>query len=128
MFRAGSWSLRGQEMQFRSFRNNRRKHANTSKRDVSSNAGKAANAASASSSMNPVLKSALISGTLSLAGDLVAQLLTGATPSSYDAPRAARMGSFGLVFYGPYQHYWYAALDRAFNAKDHQELCHQECS
>lgn len=120
MFRAGSWSLRGQGMQFRSFRNNRRKHANTSKRDVSSNAGKAANAASASSSMNPVLKSALISGTLSLAGDLVAQLLTGAssqTGPSYDAARAARMGSFGLVFYGPYQHYWYAALDRAFNAK-----------
>ena len=89
------------------------------KRDLSAKASSSSPAVNAgsSSSMNPVLKSALISGSLSLAGDLVAQLLTGATPSSYDAARAARMGSFGLVFYGPYQHYWYAALDRAFNAK-----------
>lgn len=26
---------------------------------------------------------------------------------TYDFGRGARMGSFGLVFYGPYQHYWY---------------------
>jgi protein Mpv17 len=72
---------------------------------------------SSSSSMNPLLKSALISGSLSLAGDLVAQLLTGGSKLGYDSARAARMGSFGLFFYGPYQHYWYAALDKAFNAK-----------
>jgi protein Mpv17 len=24
------------------------------------------------------------------------------------------MGSFGLFFYGPYQHFWYRALDRTF--------------
>lgn len=70
--------------------------------------------------MNPLVKSALISGSLSLTGDLAAQLLqkiVGGSDSVYDIARAARMGSFGLFFYGPYQHYWYAALDRAFNAK-----------
>lgn len=35
------------------------------------------------------------------------------SPSAYDAARALRMGSFGLLFYGPYQHFWYRALDRA---------------
>lgn len=125
MFRAGSWSLRGQGLQFRHHAKTKLSKRRTGKRDLSStNASSSANAASSSpaspaTSMNPVLKSALISGSLSLAGDLVAQLLTGASSSnpSYDAARAARMGSFGLVFYGPYQHYWYAALDRAFNAK-----------
>jgi len=67
-----------------------------------------------------LVKSALISGSLSLTGDLLAQLLQNISDDSgtvYDVSRAARMGSFGLFFYGPYQHYWYAALDRAFNAK-----------
>lgn len=27
------------------------------------------------------------------------------------------MGSFGLFFYGPYQHYWYSALDKALAAR-----------
>jgi protein Mpv17 len=27
------------------------------------------------------------------------------------------MGSFGLFFYGPYQHYWYQALDASFKAR-----------
>lgn len=69
--------------------------------------------------MNPLLKSALISGSLSLTGDLVAQLLQnmGKADAGYDVSRASRMGSFGLFLYGPYQHYWYAALDKAFNAK-----------
>jgi protein Mpv17 len=124
MFRAGLWSLlpggQGIQSLSRSLRHAKKSRGN-GKRDVSSSS--AANAASSSSpsspspSMNLVLKSALISGSLSLAGDLVAQLLTGASSKSYDAARAARMGSFGLVFYGPYQHYWYAALDKAFNAK-----------
>lgn len=34
--------------------------------------------------------------------------------SSFDAARAARMGSFGLLLYGPYQLVWYRALDAAF--------------
>lgn len=66
--------------------------------------------------LNPVLKSGLISGSLSLAGDVLAQLLTnkGQQDASYDAVRAARMGTFGLFFYGPYQHFWYRFLDRRF--------------
>ncbi|PSC75706.1 PXMP2 4 family 4 [Micractinium conductrix] len=67
--------------------------------------------------MNPVLKSGLISGSLSLAGDMLAQFLTSRqeqTGAGYDAARAARMGSFGLLFYGPYQYFWYRALDRSF--------------
>ncbi|KAL4420179.1 hypothetical protein ABPG77_008315 [Micractinium sp. CCAP 211/92] len=68
---------------------------------------------------NPVLKSGLISGSLSLAGDTVAQLITSrgsgqGSEAGYDVARAARMGSFGLLFYGPYQFFWYRALDRAF--------------
>ena len=34
-----------------------------------------------------------------------------------DAQRCARMFSFGLLFYGPYQHWWYRALDRTWGAK-----------
>lgn len=69
-----------------------------------------------------MLKAALISGSLSLTGDLVAQLLVhlgsgGHDTSPYDPVRAARMGSYGFVFYGPYQHYWYNALDNFFKSK-----------
>jgi protein Mpv17 len=35
-------------------------------------------------------------------------------PFSLDLPRAARMGLFGLLFYGPYQHWWYGLLDKSF--------------
>ena len=35
-------------------------------------------------------------------------------PFSLDLPRAARMGLFGLLFYGPYQLWWYGLLDRSF--------------
>lgn len=67
---------------------------------------------------NPVLKAGIISGSLSLAGDLIAQFLTiNNGNSTYDASRALRMGSFGLVCYGPYQHYWYGALDKLFPAR-----------
>lgn len=76
--------------------------------------------------MNPVLKAGLISGSLSLAGDLIAQVLTnkdkGSGAATYDAARAARMGSFGLFFYGPYQHYWYRALDRAMPVRNMQNF------
>jgi protein Mpv17 len=66
-----------------------------------------------------VVKAGLISGSLSLAGDLVAQLLVnwGKDSAAYDGARAARMGSFGLFLYGPYQHFWYSALDRAMPAR-----------
>ena len=35
---------------------------------------------------------------------------------SWDVRRAMRMGSFGLVFYGPLQHYWYRALFSRFGS------------
>lgn len=79
-----------------------------------------------SGGIHPVLKAGLISGSLSLTGDVVAQLLGGLLSNEqqtvYDLERAARMGSFGLFFYGPYQHYWYAALERAFTAKSVQNF------
>lgn len=34
--------------------------------------------------------------------------------AGYDVARAARMGTFGLLFYGPYQHWWYGLLARTF--------------
>ncbi|CAL5224464.1 g7155 [Coccomyxa viridis] len=70
---------------------------------------------------NPWLKAAITTGTLSLAGDLLAQGLirrhqsrARATPQSFDAVRAARMGGYGFCFYGPYQHFWYGQLDKFF--------------
>ncbi|KAI7845659.1 hypothetical protein COHA_000773 [Chlorella ohadii] len=71
---------------------------------------------------NPWLKSGIISGSLSLAGDVLAQLLTlrgqqqqgSSSSGGYDVARAARMGSFGLLFYGPYQNWWYGLLARTF--------------
>jgi protein Mpv17 len=68
---------------------------------------------------NPLLAAALTSGGLTLVGDLLAQALTHRLAGgegligNVDAKRAARMGAFGLAFYGPYQHWWYGALARA---------------
>ncbi|KAL3142914.1 hypothetical protein ABBQ38_003201 [Trebouxia sp. C0009 RCD-2024] len=63
---------------------------------------------------HPVLKAAYTSGSLSLAGDLVAQLYSKQTGSadSLKWNRSARMGTFGLLFYGPYQHWWYSLLNQ----------------
>lgn len=71
------------------------------------------------STIGQVVQAGVISGSLSLAGDVLAQLLANRDRGTmgYDVARAARMGSFGLAFYGPYQHFWYRALDRAFTAK-----------
>ena len=115
----------------------------------SSSSPSASSSPSSTLSSNPLLKAALTSGGLSLAGDLLAQGLTHrlkqnnkikpepaekngggvlgkllgkkqaeeakpAPPFTLDLPRAARMGLFGLLFYGPYQHWWYALLDRSF--------------
>lgn len=69
--------------------------------------------------INPLLAAALTSGGLTLVGDLLAQALTHRLAGGdgligdVDARRAARMGAFGLAFYGPYQHWWYGALARA---------------
>lgn len=69
-----------------------------------------------------VLKSALTSAGLLVVGDGLVQALDarkGGAEKAAVAPadrasRAARLGTFGFVFYGPFQHYWYAALERAF--------------
>lgn len=119
--------------------------------NVRSNASSSSASSSSSSApttkLNPLLKAALTSGGLSLAGDLLAQGLTHKLkhkqqlseqvessksglgglfgkkqrappppPETFtvDLARAARMGLFGLVFYGPYQHWWYGLLDRSF--------------
>lgn len=34
-----------------------------------------------------------------------------------DAARALRMGSFGLLFYGPYQHWWYKLLGQQWPSR-----------
>jgi len=65
---------------------------------------------------NAVLKAGIISGSLSLAGDCVAQAFAnrGVHDATYDPLRMSRMLTYGLFFYGPLQHYWYRALDRSF--------------
>ncbi|WIA08168.1 hypothetical protein OEZ85_007622 [Tetradesmus obliquus] len=63
-------------------------------------------------------KAGLTSGTMSAAGDLLAQFLTGQLaksqgkqPAAYDPTRTLRMFGYGLLWYGPYQYYWYNLLD-----------------
>jgi protein Mpv17 len=83
-------------------------------------AAAAATAAASTGLAAALLRAGLISGSLSLAGDLAAQLLpqrTADAPLAYDAARGARMGTFGLCLYGPYQHLWYGWLDRAIPAR-----------
>lgn len=69
-------------------------------------------------------KSGVISGSLSGLGDLLAQLLManeakarGGQAPSWDAARTLRMLGFGLLWYGPYQFYWYNLLDWMMPAK-----------
>ncbi|KAA6429931.1 hypothetical protein WJX79_000232 [Trebouxia sp. C0005] len=70
---------------------------------------------------HPVMKAAYTSGSLSLAGDLIAQLYSkrgnnvGSESIAWD--RSARMGTFGLFFYGPYQHWWYGLLNQQWPLK-----------
>lgn len=67
-----------------------------------------------------VAKAALTSATMSAAGDLLAQSLPllmkdekNPAPKTFefDPVRSARMFGFGLIFYGPFQYYWYSALE-----------------
>jgi len=68
---------------------------------------------------SPLAKAAYTSASLSAVGDLVAQGLerrrtaAGRAPPEQDWVRTARLGAFGLLFYGPLQHRWYAFLNRA---------------
>lgn len=88
------------------------------------NASSSTGGASAKPGMNPVLKAALTSGSMCAMGDVLAQLIsrnlakdTPELQKPYALERTARMGSWGLCFYGPYQCWWYALLDRTFGAK-----------
>lgn len=74
-------------------------------------------------------KAGLISGGLSALGDLLAQLLarrhaesSGRAAPEYDPLRTLRMLGFGLLWYGPYQFYWYALLDWAMPARSTQNF------
>lgn len=49
---------------------------------------------------------------------LAAVQAQGLPGGGYDLTRTARMTSFGLLLYGPAQHYWYGMLDRRFAAKN----------
>ena len=53
---------------------------------------------------------------------------TRATPQSFDAVRAARMGGYGFCFYGPYQHFWYGQLDKFFPTKSLAHFGSKVCS
>ncbi|GBF90193.1 hypothetical protein Rsub_03326 [Raphidocelis subcapitata] len=70
------------------------------------------------------VKAGVISGSMSAIGDLLAQLLSmkeaesrGAKAPAYDLARTLRMLGFGLLWYGPYQYYWYNLLDWAMPAR-----------
>jgi protein Mpv17 len=68
-----------------------------------------------------VAKAALVSGTFSATGDTIAQLLVrshlkkaGETPPPFHVERALRMLGFGMLLYGPCQHWWYGMLAKSF--------------
>lgn len=79
--------------------------------------------------INPWLQASLTSGTLSATGDLLAQVLEKrhmkqnvGVDKPFEAVRCARMLTFGLIFYGPFQHWWYNALGTAFPGRGFQSF------
>ena len=77
----------------------------------------------------PLLSSAVTCGAFSLLSDTLVQNIElkhskdrargspGGDEATYDPARAGRMLGFGLLFYGPLQHFWYALLDKQFHRK-----------
>jgi len=64
-----------------------------------------------------IFKAAYTCAGLGVVGDGIAQTITRrGTKAPYDAPRTARQCAYNFAFYGPLQHFWYAALARAFPA------------
>jgi protein Mpv17 len=69
------------------------------------------------SGIQGVSKAAVTSGLLSALGDTLAQGLAAyfdaqqGKTGTYDPWRTARMFGFGFLWYGPYQYYWYNALE-----------------
>ncbi|KAK9804473.1 hypothetical protein WJX73_005751 [Symbiochloris irregularis] len=76
--------------------------------------------ASGPQKLNPLVHAAIVSGSLSVVGDALAQLFSG--QGKLDKARSARMGGFGFCLYGPYQSVWYRALDRVFPLKTTQNF------
>ncbi|KAK9865198.1 hypothetical protein WJX84_011265 [Apatococcus fuscideae] len=77
-----------------------------------------------------IVRSALTCGAISTIGDILAQAVTRRQPGSdiisedhvenaraTDLKRTARMGIYGTIFYGPFQHIWYGLLDRIWPTK-----------
>lgn len=69
----------------------------------------------------PWASAALTCGGMSAGGDIAAQSLVRwqlqrerKRPPRFEAVRTARMFAFGLLWYGPFQHWWYGALARKF--------------
>ncbi|KAK9804449.1 hypothetical protein WJX73_002834 [Symbiochloris irregularis] len=83
-------------------------------------AGSGQNRASGPQKLNPLVHAAIVSGSLSVVGDALAQLFSG--QGKLDKARSARMGGFGFCLYGPYQSVWYRALDRVFPLKTTQNF------
>eukprot|EP01025_Chloroclados_australasicus_P018044 TRINITY_DN19311_c0_g2_i1.p2 TRINITY_DN19311_c0_g2~~TRINITY_DN19311_c0_g2_i1.p2 ORF type:complete len:203 (+),score=16.22 TRINITY_DN19311_c0_g2_i1:83-691(+) len=63
--------------------------------------------------LNGVLKAGVTSGSLSALGDCIAQVIQ-RQERDYEWQRTLRMFGFGFLFYGPYQYWWYRALDMWF--------------
>ena len=88
-------------------------------RSVRAAAGAAASASYMQrvSGIQGVSKAAWTSGVLSALGDTLAQGLGAyydkqhGKTGTYDPWRTARMFGFGFLWYGPYQYYWYNALE-----------------
>lgn len=79
--------------------------------------------------MNPWMQAGLTSGALSAMGDVVAQVLEKRhmythmnLDKPFDAGRCVRMLMFGLLLYGPFQHWWYGALGSAFPGRGVQNF------
>ena len=75
-------------------------------------------------SARAIAMAAVTSGSLSATGDALAQLLVNlellkekAPARPYEIDRTLRMFGFGLLFYGPYQYWWYGMLARTFPGK-----------
>ena len=81
--------------------------------------------------LGPLLASAGTCGVFSLVSDTIVQSIElqasrkkakgvpGIDCCTYDPLRSGRMLSFGLLFYGPLQHFWYALLDKQFSRRSY---------
>ncbi|GHP09444.1 hypothetical protein PPROV_000817900 [Pycnococcus provasolii] len=89
----------------------------------SSSTSSAAASSTLAARISSLGKSAVTAGSMSVLGDAIAQGVQASKATdakkkpAFEVARSARMGGFGLLLYGPMQHYWYAFLDRQFPIK-----------